>query len=250
MRTISFLFLILIPFFIFSQDNETVFGAANEDYKNGKFDTAISKYQQLLSDGYVSPSLHYNLGNSYYKKGELGYAVLHYEKSLLLQPNDDEVLFNLEKANRKQVDEIVQIPSFFLQRWWSGIRKWMSSGMWTGFGLLLFWTGIGGLIYWLVGGDRTKKKKAFIAGLILTFLSLIPILLGRSSYMNQTRNNFAVVTKKEANFNISADTESETLQTIHEGLKVEIMDKIEDVYKIKLPNGDEGWVNSSVIDKI
>ena len=250
MRTISLLFLILIPLFIFGQDNETIFSAANEDYKNGQFDSAITKYQQLISSGYVSPSLHFNLGNSYYKKGELGYAVLHFEKSLLLRPNDKDVLFNLEKANRKQVDEIIQIPAFFLQRWWSSLRKWMSSGMWTGLGLLLFWSGIGGLIYWLIGADRTKKKKAFLAGVFLTCFSLIPILLGRSSYLHQTRNNFAVVTKKEANFNISADVESETLQTIHEGLKVEVMDKIEDVYKIKLPNGAEGWINSSVIEKI
>ncbi len=250
MRKISLLILILIPLFIFAQDNETVFSTANEDYKNGKFERAILKYQQLLDNGYVSSALHFNLGNSYYKKGELGYAVLHFEKSLLLQPNDKEVLFNLEKANRKQVDEIIQIPSFFLSRWWSGIRKWMSSGMWTGLGLLLFWSGIAGLIYWLIGGDRTKKKKAFLAGLFLTLFSLLPILLGRSSYINQTRNNYAVVTKKEAKFNISADNESETLLTIHEGLKVEILDKIEDAFKIKLPNGDEGWVNSSVIEKI
>ncbi len=250
MRTISLLFLILIPFFIFAQDNETVFSAANEDYTNGKFERAISKYQQLLSNGYVSPALHFNLGNSYYKRGDLGYAVLHFEKSLLLQPNDKDVVFNLEKANRKQVDEIIQIPSFFLSRWWNGIRKWMSSGMWTGIGLLLFWGGIAGIIYWLIGADRTKRKKAFLIGIFLTCFSLIPILLGRSSYINQTRNNFAVVTKKEAKFKISADIESETLLTIHEGLKVEIMDKIQDVFKIKLPNGDEGWVNASVIEKI
>lgn len=233
-----------------AQDNEQVFSAANEDYQNGKFEAAISKYQSLSESGYASPSLHFNLGNSYYKKGDIGYAVLHYEKSLLLRPNDDEVLFNLEKANRKQVDEIIEIPSFFLKRWWDGIRKWMSSGMWTGLGLLLFWTGITGLIYWLIGPDRAKRKRAFLAGLFLTIFSLIPILLGRSSYLNQTSNNFAVVTEKEANFNISADTESETLQTIHEGLKVEIIDRIQEAYKIKLPNGDEGWVNSSVISKI
>jgi len=251
MRTKSFLLLLLLmPFFIFAQDNETVFSTANEDYKNGQFDSAISKYQQLLNSGYVSSSLHFNLGNSYYKKGSLGYAVLHYEKSLLLDPNDADVLFNLEKANRKQEDEIVNIPSFFLSRWWSGIRKWMSSGMWTGFGLLLFWSGIAGLIYWLIGADRSKRKKAFIAGVGLTLFSLIPILLGRSSYLNHTRNSHAVVTKKEVNFNISADAESETLQKIHEGLKVEIIDKIEDAYKIKLPNGAEGWVNSGVIIKI
>jgi len=250
MRFISLLFLILIPIFILAQDNETVFNAANEDYKNGQFDPAITKYLQILESGEVSPSLHFNLGNSYYKKGELGYAVLHYEKSLLLQPNDEEVLFNLEKANRKQVDEIIQIPSFFLNRWWNGIRKWMSSGTWTGFGLLLFWCGIGGLIYWLIGKERTKRKKAFIAGLFLTIFSLIPILLGRSSYLNQTRNNFAVVTKKEANFNISADIESETLKVLHEGLKVEIIDRIQEAYKVKLPNGEEGWLNSGVIEKI
>jgi hypothetical protein len=44
----------------------------------------------------VSPELRYNLGNAYYKSGNLGRAVLNYERSLRLAPRDEDARANLE----------------------------------------------------------------------------------------------------------------------------------------------------------
>ena len=75
----------------------------------------------------------------------------------------------------------------------SGLRKWFGSGLWTSFGLLTLWSGIAGFCYWLIGAERAKRKKAFIAGIGLAVLSIVFILLGRSSYFHQTQNNYAVI---------------------------------------------------------
>jgi len=242
MRLTSFLFLMLCAICAFCQDEASLFSVANDDYQKGNYAAAIQKYQQLVDEGYSSTALHYNLGNSYFKTNALGYAILHYEKGLLHSPKDADLLFNLEKANRKQTDEIIEIPQFFLTRWWSGLGKIFGSGVWTSLGLILLWSSIAGFCYWLIGAERSMRKKAFIAGIALAVLSFVFIMLGRSNYNHQTKNKYAVIVSKKTAFNVSPDVDSELKFELHEGLKVEVLDQIGESKKIKLPNGDAGWV--------
>ena len=53
-----------------------------EDYA-----AAIQIYEALLKNGEAA-AVYYNLGNSYYKIGEIAKAVLNYERSSLLQPGN------------------------------------------------------------------------------------------------------------------------------------------------------------------
>ena len=56
-----------------------------EDYA-----AAIQIYEALLKNGEAS-EVYYNLGNSYYKIGEIAKAVLNYERALLLQPGNSDI---------------------------------------------------------------------------------------------------------------------------------------------------------------
>lgn len=250
MRKLLFILSTVILICSFGPDDAGLFSMAHEYYQKGDYPAARNEYQRLVDAGYSTTTLHYNLANCYYKTNELGYAILHYEKALLYSPNDTDILFNIEKANRKQVDEIIEIPQFFLKRWWDGIRKWFSSGVWTSFGLLLLWAAVAGICYWLIGAEREKRKKAFVVGNIFAVLSLVFILLGRSSYLQQTENTYAVIVSKKTAFNVSPDIDSEVKFELHEGLKVEVLDQIGESKKIRLPNGDAGWVIINALQKI
>jgi tetratricopeptide (TPR) repeat protein len=73
-----------------------LFARGNQLYEAGEFEEAVDLYEEAVSRGAVSPELRYNLGNAYYKSGNLGRAVLNYERSLRLAPRDEDARANLE----------------------------------------------------------------------------------------------------------------------------------------------------------
>ena len=71
----------------FSQEN---WNQANNYYDDQEYEQAINLYESLISEGYQSFDLYYNVGNSYYKLDMFAEAVLFYEKSLLLEPGNED----------------------------------------------------------------------------------------------------------------------------------------------------------------
>ena len=70
------------------------FVAAGISYKAGQYDEAINLYNGMLTSRWVSGPLYYNLGNAYFKKGDLGRAVLSYERAKHFIPRDSDLRFN------------------------------------------------------------------------------------------------------------------------------------------------------------
>jgi len=77
---------------------QSVFIKAGFAYKDGKYDEAAKLYEQIVSGGWESGATYYNLGNSYFKKGQLGYAVLNYERASHLMPRDADLKANARFA--------------------------------------------------------------------------------------------------------------------------------------------------------
>ena len=54
-----------------------MFELGNQLYQEDDFAGAIEAYEAVLEVGWESPDLYYNLGNSYFKFGDLGRSILH-----------------------------------------------------------------------------------------------------------------------------------------------------------------------------
>ena len=72
------------------------FQEANGAYSRNDFESAIAIYEELISNNGYSAGLLYNLANSYAQAGHTGKAVLNYERALQLDPNDPDILGNLQ----------------------------------------------------------------------------------------------------------------------------------------------------------
>lgn len=74
--------------------------AAARSYDAGDYETAAASYRRLLAaaEGLDRAALHYNLGNAEYRTGRLGYAMLHWERSLALRPGDGDARANVALA--------------------------------------------------------------------------------------------------------------------------------------------------------
>src|SRR6202035_2397538 len=58
------------------------FGKANEEFAQRHFKEAISDYEALIHGGQWSANVFYDLGNAYFRAGDFGRAILHYERAL------------------------------------------------------------------------------------------------------------------------------------------------------------------------
>lgn len=73
----------------------------NEAYSRGEYPRAIEYYQQLTATAGFSASVLFNLANSYAQSGEIGRAVLNYERALRLAPGDSDIAGNLELVRKE-----------------------------------------------------------------------------------------------------------------------------------------------------
>ena len=224
--------------------------AANDAFQSKQYQAAVEMYESLRQEGFSSAVLYYNLGNSYYRLGEPAPAILNYERALLLRPHDRDIRHNLEVARAQLQDELEVLPEFFLLRWWRGLAFIFSATAWSIVGLVLLWLGIGGLVVWLFAGERRQKVRGFVAGLVMLILAILPFALALSRVNMQQHSRTAILMAPEMVLRSAPDPESAEVLTIHEGLKVDLLDQISDWYKVRLQNGEEGWLPQAVVEEI
>lgn len=80
---------------------QTLFFRGNTLYGDEKYADAIAAYEKVLATGVESGNLHFNLGNAYFKAGDVGHAVLEYERARRLLPRDPDLHANLGYAREK-----------------------------------------------------------------------------------------------------------------------------------------------------
>lgn len=215
---------------------------ANELYRQASYEQARQTFEALVAEGYQSKALFYNLGNTYYRLGQEGKAILNYEKALLLAPKDREILENLEFVKGQLSGEIIALDVFPLIAIWQSVQQSLSSGTWTVLGLLFFWAGVGGFLVWLLLPRRKQKVRGFVLGVTGLVLCVIPFLMASGRKAAQVGSDKAVVVTETAALYASPSEGSELLYPLFEGATVRTLEPLQDWYKVNLANGYQGWV--------
>jgi tetratricopeptide (TPR) repeat protein len=224
--------------------------SANAAYQKNDFAAAISQYETLLQQGYRSEALYYNLGNSYYRTGNLGKAVLNYERALLLDPNDEDTRHNLQLVQNKLPDDLDALPEFFLFRWWKDLSGLFSVNTWAVLAMSLLWLGAAGLIIWLLGKKRFYKKTGFILGTSSLIISGLFFFFTNDRAQEITNSGRAVVLQPEITLRSAPDAASKVVLVIHAGNTVRLLDQIGDWHKVALRNGEQGWLPKESLERI
>ncbi len=223
--------------------NEIVlFTKANELYRQGKFDEALTSYLQLEKDGYESAELYYNIGNAYYKKGDLPHSILYFERAKITDSNDEDVQFNLRLVNTRTVDKITPKPEIFYVTWWRNFTYLLSLSSWTFLSiastfLIAFSIGV-----YLFARRPYLKKAGFILFFLFFIASLIFYLAARRIHREKTAEKYAVIFSPTVTVKSSPDDKGTDLFVLHEGTKLKISDKIGDWYQIQIADGNKGWI--------
>lgn len=223
---------------------------ADSAYIKEDYLTAISIYENLLKQG-VSAEVYYNLGNSYYKAGDIARAILNYERAVLLSPNNSDYNANLEIASAKKVDKDEFSSEIFIISWAKSIANWMSSDQWAVVSVLSFIVFLIGLSLFVFSKKAKIKKSSFIFGICA--LILVPITIYCASYQQNkiTSKNTAIVLEPSVTVRSTPSETGTSLFVIHEGKKVSIKDgSMSSWNEIELENGQVGWIPTAAIEVI
>ena len=79
--------------------------ARNNQEAELKLKEAASQYETVLTHGFEHGQIYYNLGNTYYRMGELGRAILNYRKAQRLIPRNADLNANLRLVKNSTTDK-------------------------------------------------------------------------------------------------------------------------------------------------
>ncbi len=219
-------------------------------YMNNDYLKAIDIYESLLQQGEAA-ELYYNLGNSYYKQGEIARAILNYERALLMQPNNGDIKANLEIARAKTVDKVVPIPEIFFVAWFKALINKLSVDTWARLGIVCFIIFIVTLAMFLFTKQLKTKKISFAVGCVCLIVSVLSNIFAWQQKNDLIENKEAIILAPSVTARSTPSENGTSLFILHEGHKVEIKDNSMKEWKeIKLEDGKVGWIPTSALELI
>jgi len=231
-----------------TQSTDSLFQLGNTYYENEQYETAASTYEQLEND-YSHEYLYLNLGNSYYRMGELGNAVWAYEKAYSIAPRDQDIIYNLNFVRSQVRDRIIPPDNFFIFSLYTAFLDKTTILDISVLGGLLFI--IISIIYLMNSYLLIPEKLNSIINstLILTLIFLIWVSVDK--YWKFTDINEAIV------ISTSVDVRSAPIQRgenvvfrVHEGTKAQITAVESGWYEIILLDGKKGWLSTQDMRKL
>ena len=220
-------------------------------YAEGQWDGALEAWQAIDESGLASADLYCNLGDAWFKKGEIARAILYYERALKLDPSHPDARYNLDFAATQVQDRIESVPEFFLKTWVRKLSRTLSSNAWTLLFFVFLALGLSSVLLFLLGRTGRSRKAGFFLGilwLLLAALSLFFAGRGRSAYKNADQ---AIIMRPVVPVRSTPGAEgAKDLFILHEGTKVRVIDRVGDWQNIALSDGRQGWISASDADLI
>ncbi len=244
------LLIILFTYTLFAQSPDELMKSGNQYYHNGQYDAAIQTYQKILSQGFESGPLYYNLGNAYFKSGKLGWAIYNYEKGLKLDPNDDDLAYNLKIANSRTFDKIQELPKLFIVSWWEGLITAFSVTGWSIIVIIFYLALIGSVATYLLVRRSFFQRIAFMSGSISLAVLLLTLVFLFARVGREASTNYGILLSPTYSVKISPDSKSSDAFIIHEGIKFSLEDNVNDWVKIRLADGKVGWIQRDALGQI
>ncbi len=210
------------------------FAVANKRFQEGDFAGAASTYEQILTMESPRASVYYNLGNTYFRLGKFGPAILAYERARILTPRDPDLRINLARARKDAsvTDEspldprVNAVVSELSPNEWS----WLLASAALAIGAL---TIVGGIIrlplHW------TRRTLGFLLCCIAVSATAL--------YLRRTESSRGVIISDATAVRISPFEQAESTATLRPGQIIQIGAQQSEFHYIESPSsGLHGWV--------
>lgn len=223
---------------------------ADKEYAKGNYLQASKDYSDLLKVG-ESVELYYNLGNCYYRLGNITKSIIAYEKAHRLSPSDRDVTFNLEFVREKTIDKIERQEKNFFSAGYTMLQNLMDMDAWARLSIVAFFACLGMAMLFLLGRDEWMRKLGFYVALLSVFVFVFSTLFAWQQKHNFDARDRAVVVAPSSSVKLTPSDSSADAVVVHEGTAVQIVDRtMSDWYSVKLDDGKEGWLKRNSLEII
>lgn len=223
---------------------------ANNSYIDGDYQRAIEEYRAIYDGGEYSMKLCYNLGNAYFKAGDIANAILFYNRALRLAPANDDIRHNLALAEAQTKDRIAAIPEFFLNRWVRSIANSMSCMAWSIVSLVMLALLIAFVVMFLLPLHTPIRKAGFYGAIVAFLLFVATTAFALAVRSDMLSHDEAVVMGSAISVKSSPDRSATDLFVLHEGTKVKVLTEVDEWIEVVIADGKKGWTLKSNIETI
>ena len=238
---IFFLYFYVILYAETTISVDSLFSMGNRYFNIEKYDYALDAYLAIL-DQVEHPDLYYNIGNTYYRLGDIGQAIWAYEKGAQLSPLHKDLKYNLDFLNARVKDRI-EVPEnmLFIDIYRTIKRNIKLKDF-------LLW---GGLMLLLAAFATLFKEFgilddlfAFRMQIFLLIISVLIHFIALDKFWEISDKNEGVIISPIVNVRSAPiDRDEKIIFRIHEGLKVDIAQSQPGWFEIILLDGKKGWIS-------
>jgi tetratricopeptide (TPR) repeat protein len=221
---------------------DAAFAKANADFAAGKFPAAIASYESLVKDRQWNAPLFYDLGNAYFRTGDLGRAILNYERALALDPNQPEARANLLLV-RDQARALELAPNWVEER-----LDFLTPNQYVWLGAAAFWVAAAILCGLYFAG---RRPVVWIFALLLSGT----IAAGAAFAVYQFENgragrDVAIITSKDIQARLATAESAGTVLVLPPGSEIKILSTRGAWIYAALPNDLRGWIPDSSAERV
>ena len=221
----------------------------NRAYEAGEYADAVRAYEGAIQAGLDHEILLYNLGNAWFKQGEVGKAIVYYRRALRRHPRDEAVRSNLQRARSLVKDEALaplSLPIFLRPLGW--VYRSLSLDEWTTLALILWFA----LILLVVARGWWQRAWLWGRGALWTvgvFMAFALIMVAIHSERELLRRE-AIVIAPEVEVRSGPGQSYRLSFKVHDGLQVFVDRREKDWARIHLGGELVGWVPVSEIEEL
>ena len=248
MKSITRYLLFLLLFTLvsceaFSQETTSEKFTKGVTYFNaGNYKEALKLWTDIYNTGYHSANLDYNIGNACFKLNDIPGAILYYERAYLLKPTDEDINYNLQIARSLIVDRFQEIPDLFFVKWYNLVSLLLATNSWAKISISSFILCLLFLSLYIYSSRYRHKVIGFWLALFLFLLTLSTFTFAVRNKQLVHDSHKAIIYNPVVSGKSSPDNSGTDLFVLHEGTKVSIEDEVGEWLKIRLSDGNVGWV--------
>lgn len=230
-------------------DPNQLFYNANSLYEKRDYEKAVAEYLKVLDLGIESPNLYYNIGNSYFKLGRLGRAILFFERAKKISPQDADLKSNLAYARS------------FVGSYSSGTKK---AGMIAKLiarpfedfnlnaiaiaALVIYLVVVGLQVLFFFNSLLAKRMIALYVAVLAAFIVSVSAF-GLRFYDEEVLRH-GVIVRKDVDCKYEPIDKAMTYYKLQEGDEVAVLNTRSGWSQIERPDGKVGWVPADSVEEI
>lgn len=220
------------------------FETANAAYEQGRYARALTHYRAILTAGYESGALYYNMGNTYVRLDNLGQGIRYYEKARRVRPEDLRIQHNLEQARRWADVDRRTIPPRGLQ---GLVQNWSPLALYV-VGLLLFGVGLVTAVVRYQPARIDATNHPLVWGPVSAGLLIVALALTTSALQSVEQRAIVVGDRVQLRTEPNPDATADT--TLTEGTLVDLRTRQSEWRHVRSAGSIRGWVPAEALGEI